>query len=58
MQRRSGPGLQEPPEVAGQPLELVAERAVACLHTLTEPGQRVLLGARFFLREQNIGIRA
>src|SRR3546814_6186851 len=36
-----GPGLQEPPEVAGQPLELVAERAFACLHTLTVQRQRV-----------------
>ncbi len=53
-----GPGLEKPPEVTGQLLELVAERAFACLHTLTVQRQRVLLGARFFLREQNIGIRA
>src|SRR3546814_10488695 len=41
-----GPGLEKPPEVTGQLLELVAERAFACLHTLTVQRQRVLLGAR------------
>src|SRR3546814_15056630 len=53
-----GPGLEKPPEVTGQLLELVAERPFACLHTLTVQRQPVLLGARFFLRELNIGRRA